>query len=226
MRVVLVGPPGAGKGTQAKFIAKHFSIPQISTGDIFRTNVADRTPIGVEAKKFMDAGDLVPDTVTIAMVRDRLAEDDAHTGFLLDGFPRTAGQAEALGEMLDEMGLPLDAVLELRVDDDEVVRRLSGRRTCHDCGHVWHAEFDAPEVDGVCDNCGGKLFQRDDDQPDTIRRRLEVYTEQTAPLVGHYRRAGALVAIEASGAVDEVTERAIRALESTQGSPQESVRSS
>ncbi|MDP9443164.1 MAG: adenylate kinase [Actinomycetota bacterium] len=214
MRVVLVGPPGAGKGTQAKFIGKYFGIPQISTGEIFRANVAAQTPLGVEAKKFMDAGDLVPDEVTIAMVRGRLCEDDAAVGFLLDGFPRTVAQAQALTGLLGELGAPLDAVLELQVDDEEVVRRLSGRRTCRSCGHVWHVQFDAPAEDGVCDSCGGRLFQRDDDQPETIRRRLEVYGEQTAPLVGHYGEAGILVGIDASGPVDQVTARAIRALQS------------
>ncbi|MGH3355472.1 MAG: adenylate kinase [Nocardioidaceae bacterium] len=214
MRIVLVGPPGAGKGTQAKFLSRHFGIPQISTGDIFRANVTRRTELGLEAKRYMDAGDLVPDEVTIGMVRGRLSERDAAGGFLLDGFPRTEPQAEALTEMLADMGAPLDGVLELKVEDDEVVRRLSGRRTCRQCGHVWHLEFDPPRKAGVCDLCGGKLFQRDDDQPETIRRRLEVYVEQTAPLIGYYADTGLLVTIEATGAVDGVTKRAIAALES------------
>jgi adenylate kinase len=214
MRLILVGPPGAGKGTQAKYLAKHFTIPAISTGDIFRANVAQKTELGLQAKGYMDAGDLVPDEVTIAMVRDRLNEEDATTGFLLDGFPRTVPQAEALDEMLAEMGTPLDGVLELKVDDDEVVRRLSGRRTCRHCGHVWHLEFDPPKEAGVCDLCGGELFQRDDDQPETIRRRLEVYLDQTAPLVDYYHQGGLLVTIEAVGPVDGVTKRAIAALES------------
>jgi adenylate kinase len=213
MRLVLVGPPGAGKGTQAKYLAKHFGIPQISTGDIFRANVVERTELGQDAKRYMDAGDLVPDQITIGMVRGRLGEDDAVSGFLLDGFPRTVPQAEALRDMLEEMGTPLDGVLELRVDDDEVVRRLSGRRTCRTCGHVWHLEFDPPRKAGVCDLCEGELFQRDDDLPETIRRRLDVYAEQTAPLVGFYKDAGLLVTIEAVGPVDGVTKRAISALE-------------
>ena len=213
MRLVLVGPPGAGKGTQAKYLAKHFAIPAISTGDIFRANVMEKTALGLEAKRYMDAGDLVPDEITIAMVRDRLNEADAASGFLLDGFPRTVPQAEALKEMLSELSTPLDAVLELKVDDEEVVRRLSGRRTCRQCGHVWHQEFDPPKEDGVCDKCGGQLFQRDDDKPETIRRRLEVYNKNTAPLVGYYEDQGVLVTIEATGPVDGVTKRAVSALE-------------
>jgi adenylate kinase len=213
MRLVLVGPPGAGKGTQAKYLAKHFGIPAISTGDIFRANVMEKTALGLEAKRYMDAGDLVPDEITIAMVRDRLNEGDTASGFLLDGFPRTVPQAEALKDILSELGTPLDAVLELKVDDEEVVRRLSGRRTCRQCGHVWHREFDQPKEDGVCDKCGGQLFQRDDDQPETIRRRLEVYNDNTAPLVGFYDDQELLVTIEAIGPVDGVTKRAISALE-------------
>lgn len=212
MRLVLVGPPGAGKGTQAQFIAAHLAIPKISTGDIFRANVGQGTELGLVAKKYMDAGDLVPDEVTIAMVRDRLAEDDAADGFLLDGFPRNVPQAETLDKMLHEMGTALDVVLELVVDDDEVIRRLSGRRTCRACGHIWHVEFDPPAQAGSCDHCGGELFQRDDDRPETIRHRLEVYTAQTAPLVSYYAEKSILVGIDATGPVDDVTERAIDAL--------------
>ena len=213
MRLVLVGPPGAGKGTQAQFIAAARSIPKISTGDIFRANVTQGTELGLLAKKFMDAGDLVPDEVTIRMVRERLAQDDAVKGFLLDGFPRNVPQAEILEEMLDQdMNAKLDLVLELVVDDDEVVRRLSGRRTCRKCGHVWHVDFDPPEVEGICDNCGGELFQRDDDRPETVRHRLEVYAAQTAPLVAFYAARGVLIGIDATGPVDDVTERALDAL--------------
>ncbi len=213
MRVVLVGAPGAGKGTQAKYIASHYEIPPISTGDIFRANIAQHTDLGTTAKRFMDAGDLVPDKVTIGIVRDRLAQDDTVSGFLLDGFPRTVRQAEALREIVADLGTPLDVVLELQVEDDEVVRRLSGRRTCRGCGHVWHVEFDPPHVDAVCDECGGELFQRDDDLPETIRRRLEVYSEQTEPLIGYYADKGLLRSIKAAGSVDEITKRSIEALE-------------
>jgi adenylate kinase len=212
VRLVLVGPPGAGKGTQAQFIASHFAIPKISTGEIFRANVSEGTELGLEARKYMDAGDLVPDEVTIAMVKDRLGHDDARTGFLLDGFPRTVRQAEVLDDLLDPMSAPLDVVLELVVDDDEVVRRLSGRRTCHQCGHVWHLDFDPPGTDGICDRCGGELFQRDDDSEDTIRHRLEVYADQTSPLIGYYGDKGLLRGVDATGPVEDVTERAINAL--------------
>jgi adenylate kinase len=212
MRLVLVGPPGAGKGTQAQFISAHLSVPKISTGDIFRANVSQGTPLGKQAKEYMDAGDLVPDEVTIAMVRDRLAEEDARKGFLLDGFPRNVPQARTLDDLLLEAGTPLDVVLELVVDDDEVVRRLSGRRTCRNCGHIWHLDFDPPTEASTCDICGGELFQRDDDRPETIRHRLEVYYEQTAQLVGYYAEEGILVGIDAMGPVDDVTDRAIAAL--------------
>ena len=212
MRLVLVGPPGAGKGTQAQFIASHFAIPKISTGDIFRANVSAGTELGVEARKYMDAGDLVPDEVTIGMVKERLAQDDAVAGFLLDGFPRTLRQAEVLDGMLTEMDAALDVVLELVVDDDEVVRRLSGRRTCHRCGHVWHLDFDPPGAEGICDRCSGELFQRDDDSEETIRHRLEVYADQTSPLIGYYGDGGLLRGVDATGPVEDVTERAINAL--------------
>jgi adenylate kinase len=212
VRIVLVGPPGAGKGTQAQFIASHLSIPKISTGDIFRANVSGNTPLGQKAKEYMDRGDLVPDEVTIAMVRDRLAEEDAQEGFLLDGFPRNVPQAETLKKILSEMDRKLDLVLELVVDDDEVVRRLSGRRTCRKCGRIWHVAFDPPTKDGVCDVCGGELFQRDDDREETIRHRLEVYQEQTAPLASFYADEGILVGLDATGPVEEVTERALAAL--------------
>jgi len=212
VRLVLVGPPGAGKGTQAAFIASAESIPKISTGDIFRANVSEGTELGKLAKQYMDAGDLVPDSVTVEMVRNRLAEEDAVRGFLLDGFPRTVPQAETLEQLLADLGHKLDIVLELVVDDDEVVRRLSGRRTCRSCGHIWHVDFDPPSQEGSCDICGGDLFQRDDDMPETVRHRLEVYYEQTSLLVGYYAEAGILVGIDAMGPVDDVTDRAIAAL--------------
>ena len=212
MRIVLVGPPGAGKGTQAQFIASHLAIPKISTGDIFRFNVTHGTPLGRQAKQYMNRGDLVPDEVTIAMVRDRLAEDDAQAGFLLDGFPRNVPQAETLKKMLTDWDLRLTVVLELVVDEDEVVRRLSGRRTCRRCERVWHILFDPPARDGICDACSGELFQRDDDREETVRHRLEVYTKQTSPLVAYYADEGILIGIDATGPVEEITERALAAL--------------
>jgi adenylate kinase len=217
MRLVLVGPPGAGKGTQAEFVAAHLAVPKISTGDIFRANVSQGTPLGVEARRYMDAGKLVPDEVTINMVRDRLAEPDAGEGFLLDGFPRTTPQAAALDKLLADLGTALDLVMELVVDDDEVIRRLSGRRTCRGCGKIWHVEFDAPTRDGVCDRCGSELFQRDDDKPETIAKRLVEYSEKTAPLIDYYGAQGKLVGIDATGPVEDVTVRAIDALRSYGG---------
>jgi adenylate kinase len=190
VRVVLLGPPGAGKGTQAQVIARHLGAPAISTGDIFRANVSGKTELGTKAKAYMDAGDLVPDEITVAMVKDRLAEPDAKAGFLLDGFPRTIAQAEQLRESLAELGNQLDCVLELVVDEEELVRRLSGRRMLVD----------------------GEWIQRDDDKPETVRHRLQVYREQTSPLSGFYEGEGLLARIDAIGSVEEVTERALRAL--------------
>nr|WP_304412929.1 adenylate kinase [Blastococcus sp. URHD0036] len=192
---MLLGPPGAGKGTQAQVIAGQLGAPAISTGDIFRANVSGRTELGTKAKAYMDAGDLVPDEITVAMVRDRLAEPDAKAGFLLDGFPRTIAQAEQLRESLAELGNHLDCVLELVVDEEELVRRLSGRRMLVD----------------------GEWIQRDDDKPETVRHRLQVYREQTSPLSGFYEREGLLARIDAIGTVEEVTERALRALGRTPG---------
>lgn len=213
MRIVLIGPPGAGKGTQAQFIASQLAIPKISTGDIFRSNVAGETPLGLQAKEYMDRGDLVPDELTIEMVRDRLGEEDARDGFLLDGFPRNVAQAETLKKVLaEEWSARLTLAVELVVDEDEVVRRLSGRRTCRRCGRVWHVLYDPPTREGVCDDCGGELFQRDDDLEETVRHRLEVYREQTSPLVAYYADEGVLVGIDATGPVEEVTERALAAL--------------
>jgi adenylate kinase len=212
VRVVLVGPPGAGKGTQAQFISSHLSIPKISTGDIFRYNVSAGTELGRQAKAYMDRGDLVPDEVTIAMVEARLAEDDAQSGFLLDGFPRTVPQAETLRKLLADWDTKLDVVLELVVEDDEVVRRLSGRRTCRRCGRIWHVLFEPPARPGQCDDCGGELFQRDDDQEETIRHRLDVYAQQTQPLIAYYADDGILLGIDATGPVEEITARAMAAL--------------
>jgi adenylate kinase len=212
VRVVLVGPPGAGKGTQAQFIASHLAVPKISTGDIFRYNVSAGTELGQQARAYMERGDLVPDEVTIAMVVDRLQEDDAQAGFLFDGFPRNVHQAETLRKLLTDWDTKLDVVLELVVDDDEVVRRLSGRRTCRRCGRIWHVLFEPPAREGRCDDCGGELFQRDDDREQTIRHRLDVYAQQTQPLIAFYADDGILLGIDATGPVEEITARAMAAL--------------
>jgi adenylate kinase len=213
VRLVLVGPPGAGKGTQAQFVAEHVRVPKISTGDIFRANVSSGTPLGLQAKAFMDRGDLVPDDVTIEMVRNRLREPDALAGFLLDGFPRTVPQAETLEDILRETAdTKLDVVLELVVENDEVVRRLSGRRTCRTCNHIWHVDFDPPKVPDVCDLDEGELYQREDDKAETVANRLDVYALSTAPLVAYYAEHGVLVGIDATGPVDDVTQRALDAL--------------
>jgi adenylate kinase len=217
VRLVLVGPPGAGKGTQAEFIAANLAVPKISTGDIFRANVTLGTPLGIEAKRYMDGGQLVPDEVTINMVRERLAEGDAGDGFLLDGFPRTVPQASALDKLLADLGVGLDLVLELVVDDDEVIRRLSGRRTCRGCSKIWHIVFDTPQLEGVCDRCGGVLYQRDDDKAETVSERLRVYARDTSPLVDFYGAQGKLVGIDATGPVEDVTVRATDALRSYGG---------
>lgn len=214
MRIVLVGPPGAGKGTQAAYLAQNLSIPHISTGDLFRANISQGTDLGKQAKSYMDVGKLVPDEVTIAMALDRMGQPDAENGFLLDGFPRNVFQAEALDKALKAQGLHLDAVLDLEVDEDEVVKRIAGRRVCrNDSSHVFHVTYSPPKKQGVCDECGGELYQRDDDSEETVRTRLEVYHTQTEPIIDHYREQGLVVTISALGKVAEVTERAMAALE-------------
>ncbi|MGJ7415181.1 adenylate kinase [Streptomyces cinereoruber] len=213
MRIVLVGPPGAGKGTQAAFLAKNLDIPHISTGDLFRANISQGTELGLKAKAFMDAGDLVPDEVTIGMAKDRMEQPDAVNGFLLDGFPRNVAQAEALDAVLKAEGMELDAVLDLEVPEDEVVKRIAGRRICRkDSAHVFHVTYNAPKAEGVCDVCGGELYQRDDDSEETVRRRLEVYHTQTEPIIDYYRAQNLVVTISALGKVDEVTAKAMAAL--------------
>ena len=205
MRLVLVGPPGAGKGTQAQFLAAHYLIPHISTGDIFRANLKAGTPLGEQAKSFMDRGELVPDSVTNEMVKDRLTHADTKTGFLLDGFPRNVAQAEVLRDILAEKKTPLHAVLEFALGDEEIVARLSSRRTCRDCG--------APSVGlDKCPTCGGEVYQREDDKAEVIKRRLEVYSEQTAPIIAFYQNEGLLISVSAAGSVEAITDSAISAL--------------
>ena len=205
MRLVLVGPPGAGKGTQAQFLAAHYSIPHISTGDIFRANLKAGTPLGLQAKGFMDKGELVPDSVTNEMVKDRLTHDDVANGFVFDGFPRNVVQAEVLRAILAEKKTPLHAVLEFSLANEEIVARLSSRRTCKECG--------APSVgQDKCPQCGGDVYQREDDKAEVIARRLEVYQEQTAPIVSFYRNEGLLITVGALGSVEDITAHAISAL--------------
>jgi len=204
MRLVLLGPPGVGKGTQAGRIAETYGVPHISTGDMFRAAVAGGTKAGREAKTYMDAGKLVPDGVVTAMVRERLAEADCGPGFLLDGFPRTRPQAEALDGLLRDAGQDLDAVVYFTAPEEVIVERLSGRRLCRRCGEGYHVRFMPPAAEGVCDKCGGELYQRDDDQPDAIRQRLTVYEDQTQELVAYYRDRGLLLQLRADRAVEEV----------------------
>ena len=211
MKLILLGPPGAGKGTQAKMLTERFGIPQISTGDILRAAVKDGTPMGVKAKSFMDAGALVPDEVVVGIVRERLQKADCASGFILDGFPRTVAQADALRETLAELGRDLDAVISLEVDTEALVERLTGRRTCKNCGKGFHVKFDPPRLDGVCDACGGQLVQRDDDKESTIRNRLAVYQEQTSPLIAYYRQQDLLASIDGMQAM-AVVQKSILAL--------------
>jgi adenylate kinase len=213
MRIVLVGPPGAGKGTQAVRLAEKLRIPHISTGDLFRANISRQTELGKLAKSYMDAGNLVPDEVTIAMAKDRMEQPDAAGGFLLDGFPRNVSQAEALDALLQEESIQLDAVLDLEVPEDEVVKRIAGRRICRkDSSHVFHVTYSPPKTEGVCDVCGGELYQRDDDSEDTVRKRLEVYHTQTEPIIDYYKAQGLVRTISSLGPVDEITRRALEAL--------------
>jgi len=213
MKLILLGPPGAGKGTQAKMLTERFGIPQISTGDILRAAVKEGTPMGVKAKSFMDAGALVPDEVVIGIVRERLQKDDCGQGFILDGFPRTVAQADALKDALKELGRDLDAVVSLEVDSEALVERLTGRRTCRQCGKGYHVKFDPPAVADRCDVCGGELYQRDDDQEATIRNRLDVYNRQTAPLVTYYREAGLLAPIDGMMEMSAVQEKILAVLQ-------------
>lgn len=214
LNLVLLGPPGSGKGTQGERLQADFRLPYYATGDILRAAVRDETDLGKQAKEFMDRGDLVPDGVIIGMIRERVCSDEAADGFVLDGFPRTVPQAEALDSELERLARELTAVLLIDVPDEEVVRRLGGRRTCEENGHVFHVEFDPPEREGVCDVDGSRLVIRDDDKPEVIRHRLEQYHEKTEPLVAHYDGKGLLRRIDGANPPDEVGE-GIRALLAT-----------
>jgi adenylate kinase len=212
MRLVLLGPPGAGKGTQAARLSERYGIPQISTGDILREHVQDGSPLGIRARSYMDRGEYVPDDLVVQMVMDRLAEPDAEKGFILDGFPRTVAQAEALEAALAELGRPIDALLEFTISDDMAVRRLSGRWTCPNCKRTYNVEFKPPAAEGICDFCGHALERRVDDDELTVRRRIAVYGQQTRPLEGFYRQRGLLREVDAQAPEDQVTARTIEAL--------------
>ena len=205
MNIMLFGAPGAGKGTQAKYIIEKYGIPQISTGDILRAAVKEGTPMGLEAKACMEAGKLVSDEIIIGIIKDRLAKDDCKKGFILDGFPRTIAQAEALEVLMQEMGIKLDKVISLNVPDKLIVGRVVGRRVCKDCGGSFHVEFNPPKVEGVCDFCGGELIQRKDDSAETVGKRLQEYHSQTAPLFDFYMERGILADIDGTKEIDEIT---------------------
>ncbi|MGH7928703.1 MAG: adenylate kinase [Candidatus Binatia bacterium] len=212
IRVVLLGPPGAGKGTQAKLLQDMFEACQISTGDILRKAVAEKSPLGEKAASYLESGALVPDDLILNLVAERVKEKDCANGFLLDGFPRTVAQADGLQQILESLGLKLDGVLSVQVPPQVIVERLSGRRTCKSCGAMYHIEFEPPKKDGVCDQCGGALYQRSDDSPETIAARLKVYEDQTAPLVDYYRHQGLLRDIDGVGSVEEIQKRVAQAL--------------
>jgi len=210
--VVLLGPPGAGKGTQAKLLQEEFAACQISTGDILRQAVAQQTPLGQEAAQYINRGALVPDDVIVNLVAERLKQKDCEKGFILDGFPRTIAQAESLDAILKRMNLSLNGVLSVQVPEQVIIERLAGRRTCKSCGALSHVVFNPPKKAGVCDRCGGELFQRDDDREETIAHRLKVYESQTAPLADYYRERGLLRAIDGVGAIDQIRARVNEAL--------------
>jgi adenylate kinase len=212
VRVVLLGPPGAGKGTQAKLLREQFEACQISTGDILRKAVADETPLGREAQAYISRGQLVPDNIIVRLVGERLKEKGCENGFVLDGFPRTLPQAESLESILKTLGLPLDGVLSMQVPRDVIVQRLAGRRSCRNCGALYHLNFDPPQNADICDRCNGHLQQRDDDREETIATRLNVYESQTAPLADYYRERGKLWEINGVGKVEDIHKRIIETL--------------
>lgn len=215
MRIIFLGAPGVGKGTQADFIASKFQIPKISTGDLLRASVAQKTPLGKKAKEYMDRGQLVPDEVVIGLIEEKLDSEECQRGFLLDGFPRTVAQADALSRLLDAKQQPLDRVVHFVLSRNEIIKRLSGRRSCPSCSAVYHLESRPPQREGVCDVCGTTLIQRSDDRPETIEARLTVYEQQTAPLIEYYKAKGILSELDASGSVEEVQQRLLAILTRT-----------
>lgn len=213
MRIVLLGAPGAGKGTQAKIISEKLAIPHISTGDIFRANIKGNTALGIKAKGYMDKGELVPDELTVAIVKDRLSNSDCAKGFILDGFPRTIPQAEYLDEVLEGMKIRLDTTLLINVGDEDILERMSGRRVCTNCGASYHVAFNPTKVEGICDTCNSPVIQRADDAAETVLNRLETYHKQTQPLINYYEKQGKLVVAEGADKVEETTERVMKALD-------------
>jgi adenylate kinase len=212
MRIVLLGAPGAGKGTQAKKLIEKYGMPQISTGDLLRAAVAAGTALGKEAKSYMDKGELVPDSVVLGMVGERLKQDDCKKGYILDGFPRNTAQAEALDKMLAALNMSLTAALSVDVPFEDLMKRLTGRRTCKACGQMYNMYFKPPAKEGACDKCGGELFQRDDDKEATIKKRLEVYSAQTEPLIGYYKNKGIVKSVSGTGSIDEIFKKVTEAL--------------
>ncbi|EDY86155.1 adenylate kinase [gamma proteobacterium HTCC5015] len=213
MRLILLGAPGGGKGTQAKLLVEKYGIPQVSTGDLLRAAVAAGSELGQQAKAAMDAGQLVSDELVLGLIRERLSEDDAQNGFILDGFPRNTAQAEALDELLKDIGAPLDRVVLVDVDFDVLVKRVVGRWTCKSCGEIFNTYFKPPKIEGQCDSCGGELNHRDDDNEETIKSRLGVYEEQTAPLINYYGDKGLLKTIDGLGDIDDIFQRLLAALD-------------
>jgi len=216
MKLILLGPPGAGKGTQAANIIETFNIPHISTGDIFRKNIKEGTELGKKAKEYMDRGELVPDTLVVEIVEDRLKAEDCKSGFLLDGFPRTVFQAEALDKVLENMGAGLDYVVNVVVDPELLVERAVGRRICRDCGSTYHIKYNPPKVESVCDKCSGELYQRSDDNADTVTNRIRVYMDETSPLIEYYRVKGNLINVDGQQDIDKVFDDILKAIGRTQ----------
>lgn len=212
MKIIMLGAPGAGKGTQAKKIAQKYGIPHVSTGDIFRANIKNGTELGMKAKTYMDAGNLVPDEITIGMLLDRIHQDDCEKGYVLDGFPRTIPQAESLTAALKERGESIDYAIDVDVPDENIIRRMSGRRACLSCGATYHIVYNAPKKEGVCDQCGEPLVLRDDDKPETVQNRLEVYHRQTQPLIDYYKKEGILAQVDGTKDMEEVFQDIVKIL--------------